>query len=72
MTEPNKKLYRSATNHMLGGVCAGLGDYMGIDPTVVRVVVALATFVSAGTAALVYLAMWLIIPLEPTDTTPQA
>jgi phage shock protein C len=71
MTEPIKKLYRSATKPMLGGVCAGLGEYLGIDPTVVRVLVVLAAFLSLGTAGLVYLAMWLIIPQGPGDQTPQ-
>jgi phage shock protein PspC (stress-responsive transcriptional regulator) len=71
MTEPIKKLYRSASKPMLGGVCAGLGEYLGIDPTVVRVITVLAAFLSAGTAGLVYLAMWLIIPQEPIDRTPQ-
>jgi phage shock protein C len=71
MTEPIKKLFRSDTKPMLGGVCAGLGEYLGIDPTVVRVLVVLAAFLSLGTAGLVYLAMWLIIPQAPGDQTPQ-
>ena len=33
-----KKLYRSKSNRMLVGVCAGVADYFGIDPTVVRVI----------------------------------
>ncbi len=32
-----KRLYRSRDNRMIGGVCAGLGEYIGIDPTLVRV-----------------------------------
>ena len=71
MTEPIKKLYRSATNRMLGGVCAGVGEYLGVDPTVVRILVALGTFLSVGTAALVYLALWMINPQEPVDQPPQ-
>jgi len=67
MTEPVKKLTRSVSNRMLGGVCAGLGEYLGVDPTVVRVLVALSTLLSVGTAVLIYLAMWLIIPQEASS-----
>lgn len=58
-----KKLYRSRRNRMIGGVCGGLADYLGVDPTVVRVIMALATFVG-GMSILVYLIMWLLIPEE--------
>ena len=37
----NKKLYRSTNNKMLSGVCAGFADFIGIDPTIVRVIYAL-------------------------------
>ena len=40
-----KKLYRSRRNRIIGGVCGGLAEYLGMDPTVVRVIMALATFV---------------------------
>jgi phage shock protein C len=72
MTEPIKRLYRTASNRMLGGVCSGLGAYMGLDPTVVRILAVLGLFLSMGTAALVYLALWLLIPEEPTLQPPQA
>ena len=56
-----KKLYRSPDNRMIGGVCGGLAEYLGVDPTVVRLIMALVTFVG-GMSLLVYLLMWLIIP----------
>jgi phage shock protein C len=65
-----KKLYRSR-NRMLGGVCAGLGDYLKMDPTVIRVVAILAVFFTFSGAALVYLAMWLLIPEEPAPLHPE-
>lgn len=65
-----KKLYRSRTNYMLFGVCGGLGDYFGIDPTLVRIAFVLATFLTAGTAALLYLVLFFIIPPEPTGMIP--
>ena len=63
MSIMEKKLYRSRADYMIGGVCGGLGEYLGIDSTVVRVIMALATFVG-GMSLLVYLLMWLIIPEE--------
>lgn len=59
----NKKLYRSRSNRVIGGVCGGLAQYLGIDPTVVRLIMALVTFVG-GMSLLVYLIAWLIIPEE--------
>lgn len=57
------RLTRSRTNRMLGGVCAGLGSYLGVDPTLVRlifVVMALAD----GIAVLLYLVLWILVPVE--------
>ena len=48
---------------MIGGVCGGLAQYLGVDPTVVRLIMALATFVG-GMSLFVYLIMWVIIPEE--------
>lgn len=65
----SKKLYRSMNNKMLGGVAAGLGEYLNIDPTIVRLgFVALALM--GGPGIVIYLIMWLVVPPEPFDTTP--
>lgn len=64
MNNDMKKLTRSLSNRMVAGVCAGLGKYLSIDPTVVRLIFLLAFFVTFSTAGLVYLAMWLVIPEE--------
>lgn len=64
MNEP-KRLFRSRTNRMLGGVCAGLGAYLNVDPTVVRLVAVLSLFFTFTTSAFVYLAFWLLVPEEP-------
>jgi phage shock protein C len=65
----SKKLYRSMNNKMLGGVSAGLGEYLNIDPTIVRLgFVALALM--GGPGIVIYLIMWLVVPPEPFDTTP--
>jgi phage shock protein C len=57
-----KKLTRSKSNRMIAGVCAGLAEYLGIDPTVVRLLVILAFFTGFGGIALVYLIMALVVP----------
>ncbi|MCA9870212.1 MAG: PspC domain-containing protein [Caldilineae bacterium] len=60
-----KKLYRSSNDRVISGVCGGFGEYLGIDPTLVRVVAALLALGSFGTAVLVYLLLAIIIPLAP-------
>jgi phage shock protein C len=64
-----KKLYRSVKNKMLGGVAAGLGEYLTIDPTLVRLgFVALALM--GGPGIVIYIIMWLVVPPEPVDLPP--
>jgi len=67
MSEATKKLYRSRTDRWFAGVCGGLGDYFGIDPTLVRVLFVIfgLTF---GSGLLIYLILWLLIPIEPEAT----
>jgi len=61
-----KQLTRSASNRMVAGVCAGLGEYFGIDPTVVRLLFVLAFFTGFGGIAIVYLIMALVVPEQTT------
>ena len=56
-----KKLTRSADNRKIAGVCGGLGEYLGIDATVLRIVWLLCVF-AAGTGLLAYLIMWIVMP----------
>ena len=58
----DKRLVRSKTNKMLGGVCGGLGDYFGFDPTLIRLIFAALILFGAGSPILLYLLMWVIIP----------
>ncbi len=56
-------LRRSVVNRHIGGVCGGLGEYFGIDPTAVRVAyVLLSIFSAAFPALLVYVVLWILIP----------
>jgi phage shock protein C len=61
-----KRLYRSKNDRMLGGVCAGLGEHLEIDPTVIRLVWVVITVLSIGTGILVYILAWILIPEEDT------
>ena len=56
-----KKLYRSK-DKILGGVCAGIGEYLDVDPTIVRLLWAVITIVSVGVGLIAYLLAWIIIP----------
>lgn len=66
------KLYRSQTDKMLGGVCGGLAKYLRVDLTIVRLFFVVLTLLG-GFGPLVYLIMWIIVPLEDhvyTDSNP--
>ncbi len=59
-----KKLTRSISDRMLAGVCAGLATYLGMDPTVIRLIFVLLFFVSGPGVLLAYLVMMIIVPEE--------
>ena len=57
-----KKLTRPRNGRMLGGVCAGIGEYLGIDPTVVRIICVLLSIGTLGLGLLVFLVLCFVIP----------
>ena len=57
-----KRLLRSKKNKVIAGVCAGIGDYFGVDPTVIRLLWVVFTFFSFGAGVLAYIVAWVIIP----------
>lgn len=60
-----KKLMRS-NNRMVGGVCAGIAEYMDVDPTAIRVAYAALSVFSAGfPGVLLYIIMCILIPAQP-------
>jgi len=61
----NKKLYRSKTDQKIAGVCAGLAEYLNIDPTIIRVIWALVALAGAGVLA--YIVCALVIPEKPDN-----
>lgn len=57
-----KRLTKSNTDAMLAGVCGGIAEYFGIDPTLVRVGYLIFTFLTAGSPILLYIILAFIIP----------
>ena len=66
-----KALTRSTSNRMIAGVCAGLGEYLGIDPTIIRLLVVLAFFTGFSGIAIVYLVMAMVVPGQTTTQIEQ-
>ncbi len=59
----NKKLYRNTDNKMLSGVCSGIGEYFGVDITLIRLVYAFLTiFTSIFPGVILYIVAVIIIP----------
>ena len=61
----SRQLMRSRTNRMLAGVCGGLGAYLNIDPTIIRLIFVLMTLPGGVPGPLVYVLLWIIMPEEP-------
>ncbi len=61
--EPNR-LYRSRSDRMLAGVAGGIAKYFNVDPTLVRLLFVLFAL-AGGPGLLVYIIMWIIMPVEP-------
>lgn len=57
----DKKLYRDEDHKVIGGVCAGLADYFGIDISIVRLVF-LLTLILKGGGMLIYVILWIVLP----------
>jgi phage shock protein C len=65
MTEtakPVRTLRRSTDDRMIAGVCGGAADYLGVDATVVRLLLVAATLFGFGLGAVLYLVCWLVVP----------
>lgn len=56
-----KKLYRSTDDYIVGGVCAGLGEYFNIDPVIVRILFILLTL-GNGVGLVVYIILMIVLP----------
>jgi phage shock protein PspC (stress-responsive transcriptional regulator) len=60
-----KKLFRSETDKMIGGVCGGLAEYFNIDSTIVRLIFVLIV-VYGSTGLVLYIILWIVIPTQST------
>lgn len=61
----NRRLYRSHTESVLGGVAGGVAEYLDLDPAIVRVVWALLALLTGGIFFVLYIVMWIVVPLPP-------
>ncbi len=61
MTE-TRKLYRSKVDRKIAGICGGLGEYVNIDPTVMRILFIAGFFLTGTLMFWIYLVMWIVIP----------
>ena len=59
-----RRLTRPKEGRILGGVCAGIGQYFDTDPVVIRIVWVILTLLSLGTGIIAYIIAWIIIPEE--------
>jgi len=66
----SKQLTRSPDDRWIAGICGGLGEYTGVDATLIRVVLLVATILGAGSLIVIYLVCWLLIPKAPIVAVP--
>lgn len=59
-----KKMKLSRKNKMFAGVCGGISEYFGLDPSLVRIIFALLVLLGRGLPIVIYLVCWAVIPLD--------
>jgi len=59
-----KRLYLSDTDKKIGGVCGGIGEFLGVDPTLIRLLWVIFALMG-GSGILAYIIAWAIIPQKP-------
>lgn len=63
-TDRPRKLYRSRTERSIAGVCGGLAEYFGADPSLLRLIT-LLLILFGGISIWIYVVLWIVIPEEP-------
>ncbi len=63
----DRRIYRSRHKRMVAGVAGGVGAYLGIDPTLVRLLFVFLTLACSGIGLLAYVILWIIVPKAPLD-----
>ena len=61
----NRRLYRSRSDTIVGGVAAGLADYLNADPALFRIAWAILVVITGGAALVAYVVAWIVVPEEP-------
>ncbi len=64
-----KRLYRSTTDVKIAGVCAGLGEYFNIDPTIIRVIFFILLLPGGLPGLVPYGILWVVVPRKPAPHT---
>jgi len=62
----NKRLYRSRKDSTIAGVCGGLGEYFGVDPTFLRIIFVILIFAD-GIGLIAYIIAWIVMPQRPVE-----
>lgn len=60
--DTSRRLTRRRDDRMIAGVCSGVADYVGLDPTLVRLLTVVAAIFSVGAVAVAYIAAWVLMP----------
>jgi phage shock protein C len=61
----NRRLYRSARERVISGVAGGVAEYFDVDPSIVRIAWALLALITGGVFLILYVVMWLVVPVAP-------
>jgi phage shock protein PspC (stress-responsive transcriptional regulator) len=64
-----RQLVRSRVDRRIAGVCGGIGEYFGLDPTLVRIGFVLATFLGFS-GIVIYIVLWIVMPEAPAGSEP--
>ena len=63
----NRRLYKSPTERVIGGVAGGVAEYLDADPAIVRVIWALLALLTGGVFFVLYIVMWMVVPEEGAE-----
>ncbi len=66
-TKELKRLHRSMQNRWIAGVCGGVGEYLDVDPLIIRLLLLILLFVG-GSGIIIYIVAWIMMPLNPNHT----
>lgn len=63
-----KRLFRNEHDKVVAGVSSGIAEYMEVDVTIIRLLFVLSTIFLVGTGVLVYIIMWIVVPVNNDPT----